>query len=62
MSRKDDITLWKLRSVLKQSSKRAKGCKGIRVEFWLDDKTKLKLDSIGQFSVVPDVTICLKSK
>lgn len=55
-----DITLGQLRRVLNQAYKNRKGCKNIRVEFWLNDNVHLKLDRIGQFSVVPDVTISLK--
>ena len=33
----------------------------VKVEFWLDEEM-VDLDSIGQFGVVPDVTISLKTK
>ena len=34
-------------------------CESISVEFWLGDQM-VELDRIGQFGIVPDVTITLK--
>jgi hypothetical protein len=60
----DCIKLKKLLEVLQGAYDKHKSnpdcADSISVEFWLGDKM-VELDRIGQFGVVPDVTICLKA-
>lgn len=60
---KEPIKLKKLIEILQAAYDKHKDmpecADNIKVEFWLGDDW-LDLDSIGQFNVVPDVTISLK--
>jgi len=57
--RKKPITLWMFRRLMNQCWKRSDSAKGMRVLFYYQGK-EVYLDRIGQFQVIPDVTIHLK--
>uniref|UniRef100_A0A6M3LI21 Uncharacterized protein n=1 Tax=viral metagenome TaxID=1070528 RepID=A0A6M3LI21_9ZZZZ len=61
MINKKAISLWKFKQIMVQLWKQRDGATGMRVQFYLNG-TEVYLDSIGQFGVVPDVTIYLKEK
>lgn len=55
------ISLWKFKQVINGCWQRRDGARGTRVMFFVGDE-EYELDRVGQFSVVPDVTIVLKPK
>lgn len=52
------MKLTPLRNCLEMAAKAAEGCNDPNVEVWLGDRC-YKIESVGQFSVVPDVTITI---
>jgi len=61
--RKEHISLWTFKNIIKQCWKNTEGAKGARVIFILHTKggeKEYKVKSIGQFGVIPDVEIDLE--
>ena len=55
------ISLWKFKQVINQCWQNRDGARGMRVMFLVGDE-EYELKDIGQFGVMPDVTITLKPK
>jgi len=61
MGRSKCISLWRFKEIINQCWKRRGGARGMKVIFYVGND-EYELDRIGQFSVIPDVTITLKPK
>ncbi len=55
----DFISLWIFKNIINKCWQRRKGAKGMRVRFFLGGNEYV-VRRIGQFSVIPDVTIELE--